>query len=315
MIALALPSVAISDTFARFEDATPLLESPQALRERGERDGYLFFKQLLPAADLKPLRDEMLDIVASHGWLQPMLDAPDQINLDALSQVPAEQMRTDIGVSSAAYDDVQRLESFHHLPHHPRLLALYRTLFGEEVLVHPRHIARMITAHPAMHPTPPHQDFPLVQGTQNTWTCWFPLADCPRAMGSLSVLRGSHQKGYLPIQPAMGAGSITAQLCVGESDWVEGDFAAGDVLTFPSTTVHKALPCLYKDRIRLSLDVRYQPVSAPIEAKSLLPHCGLSWEEIYAGWQHEDLKYYWRALSLQQSPWDPTLLQPSRRIC
>ena len=27
----------------------------------------------------------------------------------------------------------------------------------------------MITAHPSVFPTPPHQDFPLIQGSGNTW--------------------------------------------------------------------------------------------------------------------------------------------------
>ena len=52
-----------------------------------------------------------------------------------------------------------------------------------------------------------------------------------------------------------------------------------------------------------------------MEAKSLLPHCGLAWEDIYAGWQRDDLQYYWRDLPLQRSEWDDTYLKPSRRIC
>ena len=224
-------------------------------------------------------------------------------------------MRLDIGVSNAAYDDVQRLESVHRLPHHARLLALYRTLFGGDMLVHPRHIIRLITPHRAMVPTPPHQDFPLIQGTSNTWTCWFPLGDCPREMGGLTVLRSSHRLGYVPIQTARGAGGMAVQLCPGERDWVEGDYETGDVLTFPSYTVHRALRCQFKDQVRLSFDVRYQPADEPVEARSLSPHCGLSWEDIYAGWERHDLRYYWRDLPLHQSPWDGALHQPTRRIC
>ena len=227
-------------------------------------------------------------------------------------------MRTDIGVSAAAYDAVQKLESVHRLPHHPSLLALYKTLFNDDVLVHARHIIRMITPHPSVFPTPPHQDFPLIQGTQNTWTCWIPIGDCPRMLGSLQALRGSHKLGYLPIKPAQGAGLIAAQTCPTEEhedDWLEGDFAVGDVLTFPAFTIHKALPCQFRDRIRLSFDVRYQPLSEPVEEKSLLPHCGLTWEQVYEHWQSTELQYYWKRLPLVKAGWDPTLLQPTRRIC
>ncbi len=144
----------------------------------------------------------------------------------------------------------------------------------------------------------------------------FPLGDCPRTMGGLTVLRASHQLGYLPIEPAQGAGQVAAQLCPTDPpDWAEIDYEAGDVLAFPSFTVHRALPSTKKDEIRLSMDVRYQSMDEVIEARSLKPHCALTWEEIYAGWQRDDLKYYWRPLPLNFKEWDDSFLQPTTRIC
>jgi hypothetical protein len=67
--------------------------------------------------------------------------------------------------------------------------------------------------------------------------------------------------------------------------------------------------------IRLSLDVRYQSVDEPIEEGSLNPHTELSWEDIYAGWQRDDLKYYWKKHELKRIPREEKYLQPSRRIC
>ncbi|HLL90069.1 MAG TPA: phytanoyl-CoA dioxygenase family protein [Tepidisphaeraceae bacterium] len=303
---------------AEFVDSTPLLTDAPALRARAERDGFLFFRGLLPAAYVLEVRADLLGVVDRHGWRAPgQGPLGGRLDVDAVNRAVAAELRTDIGVTQEMYDDTQRLESVHRLPHHPNLLALYRTLFGDgrDVLVHPRHIVRMVTPHRGMVPTPVHQDFPLIQGTGNTWTCWFPAGDCPREMGGLTVLRGSHSHGYLPIQPAEGAGGIAAQLCPGEADWVSCDYRAGDVLTFPSFTVHKALPCRVPDQIRLSLDVRYQPADEVVEEKSLLPHCGLTWEQIYAGWQRDDIKYYWKRLPLRLTPWDPQFLQPGRRIC
>lgn len=301
-----------------FIDSTPLLRAGDfaGLRARTQEEGYLFFPGLLPAEAILRVRADMLGVVERYGWRLPGQDAyGGRINREALNQVPAEEMRSDIGVSHAAYHDVQKLPSFHALPHHPALLALYRGLFGEEVFVHPRHIARMITAHPVMHPTPQHQDFPLVQGSPNTWTCWFPLGDCPRSMGGLTVLRQSHQQGYIPIQRASGAGGIAVQLCPGQEVWAEGDYQIGDVLTFPCFTVHKALPSVEPELIRLSIDARYQAISEPIEEKSLKPHCKLTWEEVYTGWPDDSLQYYWLGSAPKLSPWDSTLLQPAQRIC
>ncbi|MCK9588681.1 MAG: phytanoyl-CoA dioxygenase family protein, partial [Terrimicrobiaceae bacterium] len=288
-----MKNAAVAETF-KFEDRTPLLDKPAELHRAAQEDGFLFFKRFLPCEEVLALRTELLGVVGRHGWRQP--DQPPlggRIDIDALNRVPDEEMRADIGVSVAAYDDAQKLERLHRLPHHPKLLGFYRNFFGGEVLVHPRHIARMVTGHRVMAPTPPHQDFPLIQGTSNTWTCWIPLGDCPRAMGGLSLLKGSHRQGYQPIQPSKGAGGIAVPLCPWETEWAEGDYEAGDLITFPSYTIHKALRCQEKEFIRLSLDVRYQPADEPVEQKSLMPHCDLAWEEIYAGWKSGDLKYYW----------------------
>jgi predicted TIM-barrel fold metal-dependent hydrolase len=311
-IAQASPAQAL----AVLHDSSALLGDRAALLTRAQRDGYLFFRGLLPRQSVLEVRHDVLSQLDAHGWIQKGTRLDDGIiDEAAINEVPEDELRADIGISAQGYTDVQRVHSMHRLPHHPALMALYRTLFAEDVFVHPRHIVRVMTSHRALVPTPAHQDFPLVQGSQTTWTAWFPLGDCPLELGPLVILRGSHMNGYLSVRQAAGAGGLSAQLCDGETDWAGGDFAAGDVLTFPSLTVHKALAPLTKRRVRLSMDVRYQPASEPIEAKSLTNHAGVDWDDIYLGWDTEDLQYYWNGTTPRLSPWDDSLLQPGRRIC
>jgi hypothetical protein len=302
-----------------FEDATQLLGDPEALRARAQRDGYLFFRGLLDPEPILALRRAVLGVLDRHGLRADGVDKySGQLNLDRLYQIPAEQMREDIGVSAQLYFELQQLPELHRLPHHPALLNVYRTLFGADVFVHPRHIMRAMTSHPAMTPTPPHQDFPLVQGSTDTWTCWFPVGDCDVDHGPLAVLRGSHHNGYVPIVWQPGAGGIAAQLCDRENDWVGGGFGIGDVLTFSSLTVHRALRSHVPQEIRISMDVRYQRASDVIEERSLSNHAVHSWDEIYADWTEadRDLMYYWDPSRLSFSPWDDSLIQPgARRIC
>lgn len=302
-----------------FIDSKPLLDTGDfdALRARASEEGYLFFRGLLPREPLFELRAKILEVVQAFGWLREGEHGEDNLaNREAINTIPLESMRYGIGISDAAYEEVQKIEQLHRLPHHPALLDLYRGLFGENVLVHARHIARVVTPHDGTPPTPQHQDFPLIQGTDKFWTCWFPLGDCPREMGSLTVLRRSQHNGYIPIQRVRGAGEIAAQLCPGEDRWIEGDFEAGDVLTFPCYTVHKALKSRHPERIRLSMDLRYQPMSEEVERRSLEPHAyKLSWEQIYEGWESDTYQYYWKDLPLKMGPWDDSLVQPSRRIC
>lgn len=70
------------------------------------------------------------------------------------------------------------------------------------------------------------------------------------------------------------------------------------MLIFHSMTVHKALPNVTEERLRLSVDYRYQPASEPIVETFLKPQYGqISWEEVYAGWKSRDLQYYWRVVA------------------
>ena len=299
-----------------YSDATSLLDDPAALRQRAEQDGYLFFKRFLPAAPLLELRRQMLEICAQRGWLAAGHDLMEGvIDEAAINQVPNDQMRDDIGVSNEAYRAVQKLEIFHTIPHHPKLLSLYRTLFDREVIPHPRHIARMSTPHRVMVPTPPHQDFIHIQGTPRTWTCWFPLGDCPCEMGSLTALRGSNHNGVVSVAPARGAGGLAALLCPNEIDWVEGDFELGDILTFSSYTVHRALRSQRRDRIRLSCDVRFQAIDEEINESSLKPHGDYTWDDLYEGWKNPAVQYYWKKHDVRLSAWDPSLLWQKERIC
>ena len=310
-----MPTRVSAETFA---DSTALLGQPEALRARADADGFLYFKQLLPREPLLELRRQVLQVVDDHGWIKAGTKLIDGIaDLDAVARTDGEDASlARIGITAAAYRQGQGLELLHLLPHHPKILSLYSMLWGEDVLPHPRHIARVLLPAPSAAPTPPHQDYIYIQGAHAFWTLWFPLGDCPTELGGLSILRGSHREPVLDVVAQQGAGGRESILCGKDYEWVQGDYACGDVITFPSHTVHKALPNQHRDRIRLSLDLRYQPADQPIEAKSLEPHMGVAtWEELYADWQNEDLKYYWRSRSLKMSPWDGSLLQSKERIC
>lgn len=302
------------------EDSTALLNDAVALRERGRRDGYLFFRSLLPREDVMRVRRDLLEPLGERSWLDagtPLLDGV--INDDEINRVPESELRVDIGISGEGYVAVQKVPSMHRLPHHPRLVSMFENLFGEPVFVHPRHIIRVATSHRALRPTPPHQDFPLVQGSQNTWTVWGPLGDTPLSIGPLSVLRGSHRNGVIPLG-RLGTGGFDTglELCENETDWLSTEFKAGDILTFPSLTIHRAMTASRRDLVRLSMDVRFQPASEPIHEGSLSNHAGVEWSEIYRDWDCEDLQYYWEEEAPSLSPWDESIIQNApvgQRIC
>jgi len=287
-----------------YVDSMELLSDPAGLRARAKAEGYLFFKGLLPAEPLLEVRRQILEILGRHGFLDRQAELMEgKMDMEKVAQsVPFE------GCTEEVYKEVQRLESFHRLSHHPELLRIYEALFDAPVLPHPRNIARILFPGPQARATPPHQDFPHIQGSRQTWTAWFPLGDCPIELGGLSVLRGSHNNGILDVKESEGAGGLECILQDTESVWMRADFELGDVLTFLSTNVHQGLPNQRGNLARLSCDFRYQPMNEPVEEKSLLPHCFvMEWEEIYKGWKNRDLQYYWKDNQLEKTPWDESI--------
>jgi ectoine hydroxylase-related dioxygenase (phytanoyl-CoA dioxygenase family) len=289
-----------TDTIHPFTVSNDLMNDAPALRERMKAEGYLFFRQLIDREAIRAARQEILSLCAEAGWLKAGTDIADGIAAGgvAWTEPQPEYM--------AVYNRVQRGEHFHALAHDANLIALLDSLFGEPTLPHPRNIARIIFPQNTEFTTPSHQDYIHIQGTEETYTAWIPLGDCPVSLGSLVVLTGSNHDGILPVHRALGAGGVGIDTDSLSHTWAGSDFKLGDCLLFHSLTVHKALPNLSPDRIRLSVDFRYQPLSHPVTADSLLPHYAqVRWEEIYADWQSSRYQYYWQKLPIREAEKDP----------
>lgn len=281
-----------------FTDSTPILGDIAAMRARLAADGYLFLRGLLPRAAVMDLRAQTLAAAAAGGWLAPGHPAEDAIADPGAACVDPEPSY--LAVLAAIY----RLEALHALQHHPALIGLFESLFGEAVLPRPRLIPRCFFPQQPAHTTAPHQDYPYVQGTTEVYTLWTPLGDCPAEMGALQVAEGSHRDGVRDFRISQHPATALEVADPLDGAWVGGDFAAGDVVLFHSLTVHRGSPNLSR-HLRQSVDFRYQRASDPITPASCEPFVtSLSWEEIYAGWRSDALKYYWRRPTTRQVPYD-----------
>ena len=286
-----------------FLDSTALLAEGAGLYRRIQRDGYLFIRDLLPKEDLEGLRTEWLLKLEEAGWVKENFSPGEGIaDPDSFCVEPQD-----------AYMDallgVYRLRAFHALQQHPNLLRLLERMLGGTVIPHPRLIGRVIFPQREEYTTPPHQDFINIQGTQETYTAWIPLSSLSAEMGGLQIAAGSHLGGVYDFRPALGAGGLAVTEPL-ENAWVNSPIEQGDVIIFHSMAVHKGL-ANRGNRLRLSIDGRYQRVIDPITADSLKPHDRrVSWESIYAGWPAADpLKYYWRQWDLQIESFDSSYFE------
>jgi len=276
------------------QDSTDLLSQPKVFRHRAAEDGYLFFAGLLDPAKVLNLREQILLVCQSHGWTQEGTNSADGLANPNLTVVESGDPRW-----RAFYEDVQKLRDFHHLALDDNLIQVFEVLFGESVLPHSRNICRLVFPNTALHSTPPHQDNWHIGGSEETWTAWLPCGHCPVSLGSLVIAKGSHQHGKLAHKEASGPGGRQAEV-EAKQTWVGGDYACGDVVILHSLTIHQGRDNLSGDRLRVSCDFRYQPMSHPVRVDSLMPHARLKWEEIYQDWDPNDkLKYYWQNWDLQ----------------
>ncbi|HET6486211.1 MAG TPA: phytanoyl-CoA dioxygenase family protein [Spirochaetia bacterium] len=290
----------MSDEVGELRNSQDALSDAEELRRRLRRDGYIFLRGLLAREDVVELRRALLEVCQRHGWLS----AGSQL-LDArVSRPPTQEGSAEF---MPVYVEIQKMEAFHRFAHQAALIDPIARLLDEPVFVHPMKIARISFPNNVQQTTPSHQDYVHIQGSFETYTSWIPLGDVPRSLGGLAILAGSHKLGILQPRAAYGAGGLGLDVDSLGLPWHGTDYRAGDVLLFPSTAIHKALPNLSQDRLRLSVDYRYTGVTHAVGEGSLKPHYHwqvpeLTYENIYRDWKSEDLKFYWKKLPLHVVP-------------
>lgn len=265
-----------TETYKPFVETDPNLDALAMRAEMAER-GYLFFRRAVPEDAIMNVRRQVLELQREAGWLDPTRDMMDgYANPD---YPPTMEGKADY---MAVYRKVLKLPDFHNLPAHPALMSIANKLLDTpEAFVHPRRIGRMTFPNYVEATTPAHQDHFYIRGAVETYSCWMPLGAVPIELGGLAVWPGSQRLGFIEhtalLEGAVGGrGVYPDELAKPDApEWHTTAFEPGDALFFHAYTVHKALPNLTGNRMRLSTDNRYQRKDDPIEPGALQPHFGL----------------------------------------
>lgn len=269
-----------------YPDGTPLMHDPTGLHRLAETEGIVCLRQVLDPGVVHTVSAMLRTAANAVGWIHNNQGLP---GVHENPNDPAWQ---------TWYRRIQASRALHQVAHEPRLLAAISAIVGGEVLVHPRHIARCVGPDTSRFSTPPHQDTWYIGGTQDIWTAWAPMVDCPINLGGLAVIPRSHRQGERAREAAVGAGgsAVAGEL---SQAWCHAPVEAGDVLLFHGHTVHQGCDNLSRD-LRFSLDMRFQRADLPVRADSLEPHFGIApWDELYAEWPTDDpLRSYWQRQAL-----------------
>lgn len=249
----------LAESIAELRDSSAAVDHAAELRARMAEDGYVYLRGLAPREDILALRRAMLEICAEAGWV-------DTRNADLMEgrwsgAGPYTESEPEY---MAVYRKIVNHPRFNALPTHPFYMSVMGKLVDGPVMMHRMHIGRVSFPQNTTQTTPAHQDWQYIRGTPSTYTIWTPIGETPAELGGLKVLRGSHRRGFvehglLPEQKYAGWGLFGDRLdAAGGAGWETTGYGLGDCVIFHSHTVHAALPNLTGNRLRLSVDNRYQ---------------------------------------------------------
>lgn len=255
-------------------NSSNLLTKPDELRRNFLDQGYVFLRQAMPKDDVVAARRSIFSLLAGVGEIAEPVD--DGI---ATKTSRRKEIAPDLGGFWKSASEHPALRCVTHGAH------LHE--FAELIFEQPARAHDYLFLRPAVvgNATNLHYDYPFFAGgARNIITCWIPLGEIPISDGPLVVVEGSHRFQDL-IDPMRSAalvrdsrGFALAQDYAYQAgtentiDFVQSrnarlltaHFQPGDVILFDGFTMHGSLDnCSNIGRVRLSVDVRYQPISEP----------------------------------------------------
>jgi ectoine hydroxylase-related dioxygenase (phytanoyl-CoA dioxygenase family) len=258
-------------------------------RDQFESEGYAVVDGVLdPATDLAPVfaeYDEVLDSIATVLFREGRIQSAYRglAFADRLIRVCAESEQNffqefDISLPQTG---IQRDTPIHHGPAvfklltSTRLLDLVEDLIGPEIYSNPVQHIRMKLPNRAVAKSGPysglvsrvpwHQDNGVVlpeADESKILTVWLPLNQATVENGCMQVIPGSHREGLIAHCPLEKGLTISDGLLPHRAP-VPLPMNPGSVLLMTSRTVHSSLDNKTENEVRISFDLRYQPVGQP----------------------------------------------------
>ena len=259
-------------------------------REQFESEGYLVVEDVLDAErELQPVLDEyagVLDRIASALHAEGALSS-------TYAELPFVERLIEVCVESGRnfpqhfdfslpQSGVTRATPIHLGPAvfgaltSPRLLDLVEQIIGPEIASNPVQHIRMKLPPRAVATSggysglvsrvPWHQDNGVVlpeADEASILTVWFPLTQATVDNGCLQVIPRSHRDGLSSHCPTEAGVAIPAALLPTEVAAVPLPMRPGSVLLMSQRTIHSSLDNVTSDQVRISMDLRYQPLGQP----------------------------------------------------
>ena len=259
-------SVVPEDILGELSRTSFLDNSGHALRFKLERDGYIYFPELIDIKEIKEARSEIFKRLYEVDELEaPYLDG----RFSHRSR--RDELHNDRG---AFWETVSNGKLLRNVSNGPVLEKVTSQIFGTPTVGFDYLFLRAV---PQGRSTHLHCDSGFfTRVTKEVLTCWIAFTEIPLDNGPLFIVEGSHkfidihdnfkdfdvalnkeQKASIDEHPVSFARQRNAKL-------LTTTFTPGDVLIFGMDTLHGAFEnYAANNRIRLTCDIRYQPRDKP----------------------------------------------------
>ncbi len=244
-------------------DCNDIFDDTTALRERMAEDGYLYIRGLHDKEKVLSARRQVLEKLAANGALDPTVPL-----MDGVIKAGAK------GKFLGGKNSLTAFPSYLELVESKRVMGFFDRFLGGPATTFDYKWLRAVGNGDC---TGAHYDIVYMgRGTENLYTCWTPLGDCPFELGALAVCVGSHKAAFAKLRQTYGKLDIDRDR-VGSGwyssdplevvqkfggQWRTAEFQAGDAMIFGMYTLHMSLTHTAA-RYRLSSDTRYQLASEP----------------------------------------------------
>lgn len=260
-----------------------------AQRAHFEHEGYVVVEDVLdPELDIAPIWDEYSDVLdeiarelLAEGAISSLYR---DLDFNArLIRICEESGRNfaqhfDFSLPQTGVEDSTPMHvgpAVFNMLTSPRLLDLVEDLIGPEIYSNPvQHIRMKLPARAVQKGSqnglvtriPWHQDNGVIlpeADESQILTIWMPVSEATLENGCLQVIPRSHRNdlmAHCPV-PEKGVGIPDKLLDTGRA--VPLPMKPGSALLMTSRTVHSSLDNLTDDQVRISLDLRYQPIGQP----------------------------------------------------
>lgn len=252
------------------------LDDSAELQRCLDEDGYLFMRGALNADEARSARAEVF------GRLHDV----DEITAPAVEGIAtgSSRRREITGNLGEFWQSVSEGAALRHVSHGRRLCEILSAVLGEAARPHDLMYLRPTAPGRS---TPLHYDYPFFAGrSDRILTAWIPLGDVPLYEGPLVIVEGSKQfadlidpirevdytadRSNAAVQKAAYDGqNKTDPLTLVRNRGTRlltADFQAGDLVVFSGFTMHGSLDNHSPSgRVRLSVDVRFQPAADPAD--------------------------------------------------